>query len=49
MPRRTQAQLALVAIGIIVWGVGLRIGDDRLGLVGIGFFAAATLLRFAKR
>ena len=45
----TTAQLALAAIGIVVWGYGTRIGDARVGWVGIAMLAAASLLRFVKR
>lgn len=47
--RRTEAQLALLLIGVIVWGYGQRIEDNRLTWIGLAFFAAATLLRFFKR
>jgi hypothetical protein len=46
---RTQIQLALLAIGLIVWGYGQRIEDSRLTYIGLGFFAAAFALRFFKR
>ncbi len=36
-------------MGLIVWGYGQRSDDMRLRWVGIGFFAVAALLRFAKR
>jgi len=48
MARRTPIQLALGAMGLIVWGYGARANDEVLTLVGIGFFAAAFLLRFWK-
>jgi hypothetical protein len=47
--RRTEIQLALLLIGLIVWGYGERVDDQRLRYVGIGFFAAAFLLRIFKR
>jgi hypothetical protein len=46
---RSIAQLALVVMGLIVWGYGSRTNDERLTLIGVCFFAAATLLRFFKR
>jgi hypothetical protein len=46
---RTEIQLALAAIGLVVWGYGARVDDRRLLWIGIGFFAAATALRFFKR
>jgi hypothetical protein len=48
MKRRTEAQLALLLMGVIVWGYGQRIDDNRLTWVGLAFFAAATALRFVK-
>jgi hypothetical protein len=47
--RRTEIQLALAAIGLVVWGYGARVDDRRLQWIGIAFFAAATVLRFFKR
>lgn len=47
--RRTEIQLALAAIGLVVWGYGARTDDRRLQWTGIAFFAAATALRFFKR
>jgi uncharacterized membrane protein len=47
--RRTEIQLALLVVGLVVWGYGQRIDDGRLMVVGIAFFAAATLLRLFKK
>ena len=49
MPRRSMIQLALLTIGVIVWGYGQRVDDNRLTWIGLAFFAAATALRFVKR
>jgi hypothetical protein len=49
MSRRTVIQLALLLVGVIVWGYGQRIDDPSLRLVGIAVFALATLLRFFRR
>ena len=49
MKRRTEIQLALLLMGLIVWGYGQRIDDLRLTWMGLGFFAVATLLRFVKK
>jgi hypothetical protein len=49
MKRRTEIQLALAVMGLIVWGYGQRIDDARLTWIGLAFFAAATLLRFFKK
>lgn len=46
---RTTAQVALLVVGLIVWGYGQRVDDEILRWIGIGCFAAATLLRFVKR
>ena len=48
MARRTPIQLALLLVGLIVWGYGLRTDDSLLTWIGLGFFAAAFLLRFWK-
>ena len=47
--RRTEIQLALLVVGLVVWGYGQRIDNGRLMVVGIVFFAAATLLRLLKK
>jgi hypothetical protein len=47
--RRTEVQLGILAVGLIVWGYGQRIDDQRLGYVGLACFAAAFLLRFLKK
>ena len=49
MTRRTEIQIALLVVGIVVWGYGQRVEDSRLQIIGIVFFAAATALRFLKR
>jgi hypothetical protein len=47
--RRTEIQLVLAAIGLVIWGYGARNDDRRLAWVGIGFFAVAAALRFFKK
>lgn len=49
MKGRTEAQLALLAIGVIVWGYGQRTDDARLRWIGIAFFAVAAAMRLLKR
>jgi len=49
MRRRTEAQLALLLIGVIVWGYGQRVDDNRLTWIGLAFFAGATVLRLLRR
>lgn len=46
---RSIAQLALLVMGLIVWGYGSRTNNSSLTLIGVGFFAAAAVLRFFKR
>ena len=48
MPRRTLAQLSLVLIGLVVWGYGQRVNDDRLTWIGIAFFGGAVVLRMLR-
>jgi hypothetical protein len=47
--RRTEIQVALVVMGLIVWGYGERHDDPTLRWIGIGLFAVATALRLLKR
>lgn len=47
--RRTEIQLALAAIGVVVWAYGVRGEDARLQWIGIAFFGVATVLRFFKK
>jgi hypothetical protein len=49
MTRRSEIQLALLFIGLVVWGYGQRVDNELLEYIGIVFFAGATLLRFFKR
>ena len=49
MTRRSEIQLALLVIGLVVWGYGQRVDNALLRYIGIVFFATATLLRFLKR
>ena len=49
MTHRTEIQIGLLLIGLAVWGYGQRIENELLQYIGIGFFAAATILRFFKR
>jgi len=48
MPSRTSGQLALLTVGVVVWGYGQRIDDNRLTWIGLAFFAAAVVLRLFK-
>lgn len=49
MQRRTEIQLALLVMGLIVWGYGQRTDDPALRWIGIAFFAVAAFLRFFKK
>lgn len=49
MKRRTEVQIALLVMGLIVWGYGQRTDNSRLTWIGLGFFAAATVLRLLKK
>jgi hypothetical protein len=42
------AKLALAGAGIVVWGMGVRLGNAMLRWTGVGLLVAAFLLRFAR-
>ncbi len=46
---RTEVQLGLMGVGLVVWASGQRTDDARLSLAGIAFFAVAFVLRFMKK
>ncbi len=48
MTALTKCKLALTLIGLILFFYGVRVDDERLRLIAIGFVAVASLLRFAK-
>ena len=48
MRRLDLARLVIAGIGLIVWGYGTHAGEPITRLVGIGVFAVALLLRFAR-
>ena len=48
MRHRTEIQIALVLVGVVVWGYGQRSENTVLQYLGLGFFLVATLLRFFK-
>jgi hypothetical protein len=49
MSRRTTFQVAFLVMGLIIWGYGQRVDDEKIRLIGIAFFAVATVLRFFRR
>lgn len=48
LARRTVFQIAFLIMGLITWGYGQKIDDPTVRLVGIAFFALATMLRFFR-
>ena len=49
MSRLNQLKLGLALVGLVVWGYGARVDHSGLQWAGIGFLAAAAVLRFVKR
>ena len=49
MSALSQLKLGLALIGLILFGYGMRVDDNRLRWMGIGFLAAATILRFFRK
>ena len=45
----TAVKLALAAVGIVVFGYGVRIDSVPVRWVGVGLVAVAALLRFVRR
>ncbi|HEX6314966.1 MAG TPA: hypothetical protein VFZ73_08910 [Gemmatimonadaceae bacterium] len=43
----TQAKVALALIGLVLFGVGVRLEHQELRWAGLGFVVVAWLLRFA--
>lgn len=44
----TRMKLVVAATGVCVWGVGVRLGEERLKWAGIALLAIAFLLRLLK-
>lgn len=42
----TQLKLGLALIGLLLFGYGVRADENRMRWLGIGFLAAAAVLRF---
>jgi hypothetical protein len=49
MTRRTTFQVAFLVMGLIIWGYGQRVDDEKIRIIGIAFFAVAAVLRFFRR
>lgn len=49
MRYRSEIQIVLLVIGMIVWGYGQRSENKVLQFTGLGFFAVATALRLFKK
>jgi len=45
----THLKLGLAVAGVIIWGYGVRVDQSWFRWVGIGFLAAAAVLRFWGR
>jgi hypothetical protein len=45
----TRIKLGLGIIGLIIFGYGVRADDVTVRYIGVGFVAAAWLLRFTRR
>lgn len=43
------ARIALLVMGLAVWGYGVRADDSRLRYIGIALLAASLVLRFFAR
>lgn len=48
MTRLSHLKLGIFVIGLVLWGYGARTDHSLLRWMGIGFIAAAALLRFVK-
>lgn len=48
MSALSQLKLGLALAGLIIWGYGVRADINWLRWIGIGFLAAAAVLRFWK-
>ena len=46
MSALTQLKLGLAVAGLILWGYGVRVDVNWLRWTGIGFLAAAAIMRF---
>jgi hypothetical protein len=46
MTNLTRAKLVVGGVGVAVWGIGVRMGEERLKWAGIALLAGAFLLRF---
>jgi hypothetical protein len=49
LPWLLQIRLGLALIGVALFGYGIRVNDDRLRWIGIGFLAASALIRSWRR
>ena len=49
MTTTVRIKLALAVVGVLIWVWGTRVGDGRIQWLGIGFLAAAVLMRFLRR
>jgi Flp pilus assembly protein TadB len=49
MDRLTAVRMVVIALGIIVWGYGVKVDDANLRVIGMGLLAAALVLRWVRR
>lgn len=43
------ARIALLVVGLAVWGYGVRADDSQLRVIGIALLAVSLILRFFRR
>lgn len=48
MTRVMAARIALLVVGLAVWGYGARVDDGQLRLIGIALLALSLVLRFFR-
>jgi hypothetical protein len=48
MSTLTKVKLGLTIIGLVLFAYGARVDDAKIRMFGIGFVAAASLMRFVK-
>jgi hypothetical protein len=46
--KRTTAQVALLIVGMVLFGYGVAVDEERLRLMSLAFFIPAFVLRFFR-
>ena len=49
MPRATIVQLALIAVGLLIWGYGYRADDSNIRLGGMAILVVVLLMRWIPK